>query len=102
MTLTMVVAGCYIGPGDIAAVEDLESSDVEVEESLAAFAVEACQAFRTRCSKPYNLDHNYIDPVVVSMSEIVQIDHWQGKDQGGLEQHSYPSAGADSVLNAAV
>lgn len=77
----MVVAGYYTGLGGIAAVEDLESSDVEVAESLGALAVEPCQAFRTHRSKSCNLDHNHIDPVVVSMSEIVQIDRWQGKDQ---------------------
>lgn len=91
----MVVAGCHTGLGGIVAVEDLESSDVEVGESLGAFAVEACQAFRTCCSKPSNLDHSYIDPVVVSMSEIVQIDRWQGKDQRGLKQHFCLNAGAD-------
>ena len=47
----MVAAGCYTGLGGIAVVEDLESSDAEVGESLGAFAVEACQAFRTCCSK---------------------------------------------------
>lgn len=98
----MVVAGCYTGLGGIAAVEDLESSDAEVGESLGAFAVEACLASRTYYSKPRDLDRNHIDPVVVSMSEIVQNDHWQGKDQRGLEQHSCSNVGADSVLNAAV
>ena len=47
----MVVAGCYTGLGGIAAVEDLESSGVEVGESLGAFAVVACQAFRKYCNK---------------------------------------------------
>ena len=98
----MVVAGYYTGLGGIAAVEDLESSDAEVAGSSEEFAVEACYAFRTHCNNPRRLDHNHIDPVVVSMSETVQIDHWQGKDQGGMEQHSYSKAGADSVLNAAV
>lgn len=98
----MVVAGCYTGLGGIVAVEDLESSDVEVGGSLGAFAVEACQAFRTYCSKPLHLDHSHIDPVVVSMSEIVQIDRWQGKDQKGLKQHPCSNASADSILNAAV
>lgn len=59
----MVVAGCYTGLGGIVAVEDLESSDVEVGGSLGAFAVEACQAFRTYCSKPLHLDHSHIDLV---------------------------------------
>lgn len=97
----MVVAGCHTGLGGIAAVEGLESSG-GVGENLGAFAVGACQAFRTCCSKPSNLDHSYIDPVVVSMSEIVQIDRWQGKDQRGLKQHFCLNAGADSILNAAV
>lgn len=38
----MVVVDCYTALGGIAAVEDLESSDVEVSGSLGAFAVEAC------------------------------------------------------------
>lgn len=100
----MVVAGYYTGLGDIAAAEDLESSDVEVEESLGAFAVEAYQTFHmSYCSKQCNLDHNHhIDPVVVSMSEGVQIDRWQGKDQRESEQHSCSNTGAGSILNAVV
>lgn len=74
---------------------------MEVGESLEAFAVDA-QAFRTCYSKPWHLDHSRIDPVVVSMSEIVQNDRWQGKDQRGLEQNSCWNAGAVSVLNSAV
>lgn len=98
----MVVAGCYTGLSGIAAVEDLEEPDVEVGESLGPFAVEACQELRTYCRKSCNLDHKHIDPVVLSMSEIVQIDRWQGKDQREVDQHSCSNAGADSVLNAAV
>lgn len=99
----MVVADYYTGLGGIAVVEGLGSSDGEVGESSGAFAVEACQTFRTYCSRPCKkLDHSHIDPVVVSMSEIVQIDRWQEKDQGGMEQHSCPTAGVDSVPNAAV
>ncbi len=46
----MVVAGYCTGLGGIAAVEGLESSG-GVGENLGAFAVGACQAFRTCCSK---------------------------------------------------
>ncbi len=96
----MLVAGCYTGLGGIAAVEGLESSG-GVGENLGAFAVGVCQAFRTCCSKLCSLDHSHTGPVA-SMSEFVQIDRWLGKDQGGMEQHSDSSAGADSGLNAAV
>lgn len=84
----------------MAAAEDLESSDVEVGGSLGAFAAGACQAFRTHCSRPCSLDHKHIDPVVSAL-EFVQIDRWQGKDQGESEQHSCLNAGADSVPSAA-
>ena len=58
------------------AVEDRESSDLEVAESLGQLAVEACRTYRSKPSASCNLDHNHIDPVVVSMSEIVQNDLW--------------------------
>ena len=73
-TLGTVVAGYCIGLGGIAAVEDRESSDLEVAESLGQLTVEACRTHRKK--PPCNLDHNHIDPVVVSMSEIVQNDLW--------------------------
>ena len=71
-----VVAGYCIGLGGIAAVEGRESSDLEVAESLGQLAVEACRTHRSKPPPPCNLDHNHIDPVVVSMSEIVQNDLW--------------------------
>ena len=97
----MVVVDCYTALGGIAAAGHQESSDVTVGESLGAFAVDV-QAFRTRYSKPRHLDHSRTGPVVVSMSEIVQNDLWQGKDQRGLERDSCWNPGAVSVLNAAV
>ena len=98
----MAVVGYYTGLSGMAVVENLKSFDVEVAESLGAFAVDACQEHRTYCRKPGNLDHKHIDTVVVSMSECVQSDRWQEKDQREVDQHSCLNAGADSILNAAV
>lgn len=95
----MAVAGCCTDLSGTAAVEDLESSDVEVEESLEPWVVEGGQAFRTYCNRLCNWDHNHIDPVL-SMSEIAQTGRWQGKDHRGLEQHSCSNAGADPLLNS--
>ena len=95
-----VVAGYCIGLGGTATVEDRESSDLEVAESLGALAVETCRTHRSK--PPRNLDHNHIDPVGVSMSEIVQIGLWKGIYQKGLELHSCSEEGVDPILNAAV
>ena len=97
----MVVAGCCIGLGGTAAVEDLASTDVEVGESLGPLAVEEACTFRSRRLR--NLDHSrHIDPVVVSMSEIAQTGRQQGKDQREPAPHSCSNAGAELLLNAAV
>ena len=98
----MVVAGYCAGLSGTAAVEDLESSDVEVGESLEPWVVEGGQAPRTNCNMLCNLDHKHIDPVVLSMSEIAQTGRWLGKNHRGVEHHSYSNAGADPLLNAAV
>ena len=101
-TWARVVAGCYTGLGGTATVEDLGSSDGEAGESLGPWVVEASQTSRTCCNRLCSLDHNHMNPVVLSMSEIAQIGRWQGKGHRGLEQHSYSNAGADLLLNAAV
>ena len=101
-TWARVVAGCYTGLGGTATVEELGSSDGEVGERSGPLVVEASQASRTCCNRLCSLDHNYMNPVVLSMSEIAQIGRWQGKDHRGLEQHSYSNAGPDLLLNAAV
>ena len=101
-TWATVVAGCYTGQGGTGTVEDLGSSDVEAGESLGPRAVEASQTSRTCCNRLCSLDHNHMNPVVLSMSETAQSGRWQGKDHRGVEQHSDLNAGADLLLNAAV